>query len=194
MKLKGVVILIPLAQLPPASSILAGAEIGASHATILRESALRTRLPTVQLVLDLQCVESITASYLKQIVAVFEPAAQGQPEIYPLVANIASPDVRFELEAFLSGVDRAIQEITLRGEGFEPALLLGRLESSAADTYRELTERGPATAAELHERHASLASGQSTWNNRLVRLFELRLAHRQRVGRHWIYSPAYNLN
>jgi hypothetical protein len=174
--------------------MLAGAEIGASHATMLRERALATGLSTVGLVLDLQGVESITASYLKQIVAVFEPAAQGQPEIYPFVANIGSSDVRFELEAYLSGADRAMQEITLLGEGFGPASLLGRLESSAADTYRELTERGPATAAELHERHASLASGQSTWNNRLVRLFELRLAHRQRVGRHWIYRPAYNLN
>lgn len=185
---------IPLAQLPPASSILAGAEIGASHATMLRQRALEAGQSTVQLVLDVEGVESITASYLKQVVAVFEPAAPGQPEIYPFVTNIGSPDLRFELESFLSGVDRAIQEVVVRDGRFEPASLLGRLESSAADTYRELTERGPATAAELHERHASMASGQSTWNNRLVRLFELRLAHRQRAGRQWIYRPAYNLN
>ncbi len=185
---------IPLAQLPPASSILAGAEIGASHATMLRERALGTGQPTVRLVLDVQGVESITASYLKQVFAVFEPAAPGQPEIYPFIANIGSQDLRFELESFLSGVDRAIQEVALRDGRFEPTALLGRLESSAAETYRELTERGPATAAELHERHASMASGQSTWNNRLVRLFELRLAHRQRAGRQWIYRPAYNLN
>ncbi len=70
---------IPLVQLPPASSILAGAEIGASHATILRQLALEAGQSTVQLVLDVEGVESITASYLKQVIAVFEPAALGQP-------------------------------------------------------------------------------------------------------------------
>lgn len=184
---------IQLSQLPPASSMLAGAEIGASHAEILKQEARAAGCSPVQLVLDAVGVESATASYLKQIVKVFEPAVQGEPEIYPFVANIGSDDLRFEFEAYLTGADHAWQEVTLRKDGFKPGALLGRLEASAKLTYAELMERGPATAAELHERHADEASGQSTWNNRLMRLFELRLAHRERSGRNWIYRPAYNL-
>ncbi len=193
MKIKDDVILIRLAKLPPASSILAGAEIGVSHAELLRKEARASAPSPVQLVLDMTGVESATASYLKQVVEVFKPAEVGEPEIYPLVANIGSKDLRFEIESYFAGIDRALQEVTVRKSSFVAGALLGRLESSAAETYRELMERGPASAADLHERHASQASGQSTWNNRLVRLFELRLAHRERVGRHWIYRPAHQL-
>lgn len=186
-------ILIRLAKLPPASSILAGAEIGLSHAELLRKEARISDSSPVQLVMDMDGVESTTASYLKQIVKVFAPATAGEPEIYPFVANIGSEDLRFEIESYCAGVDRALQEVTVRKSGFAAGALLGRLESSAAETYRELTERGPASAADLHERNASQASGQSTWNNRLMRLFELRLVHRERVGRHWIYRSAHQL-
>jgi hypothetical protein len=182
-----------LCQLPPSSSILAGAILGEHHACALSEQAIALSAPAVRIVLDFHGVESVTASYLKAFFKVFAPAAAHGVQLYPLVANLDTIDLRFELESYLAGRDLAIQEVALDSGAVSPTAVVGQLDDSAQQAYRELNELGAATAGALHDRNPSVASKQTLWNNRLVRLFQLRLAHRTRVGRQWVYQPAFNL-
>ncbi len=184
---------IQLAQLPPAGSVLAGATLGDNHAAEITRLATTQGKPALSVVLDFAGVESITASYLKAVFKVFVADWNSPVQLYPLVANVGSADLRYELESYLSGKDRALQEVSLVGDNVIPVTMVGRLESSAADAYQQLNAVGPTSAAGLHERNPEKASNQTAWNNRLTKLFELRLAHRERVGRNWIYHSALKI-
>lgn len=181
-----------LSNLPPANSILAGAILGEHHANALVQQATALALPAVKIVLDFHGIDSVTASYLKALFRVFAPDANHGLQLYPVVANLGTGDLRYELESYLKERDFAVQEVLVEAGTLVPTTVIGRLEDSAQQTYRDLHELGSTTAGTLHERNP-IASKQTLWNNRLTRLFELRLAHRFRVGRQWVYQPAFNL-
>jgi hypothetical protein len=182
-----------LSQLPPTTSILAGATLGERHAEIITGIAAALNHAAVRVVLDFQGAESVTASYLKALFKAFAAGSDSKVQLYPLVANVGASDLRYELESYLNGRDFAVQQVTVSDGIIRPTETIGRLDLSAAEAYRELNTMGTSTAAVLHERNPSAASSQTAWNNRLVKLFELRLAHRTRVGRHWVYQSAFNL-
>lgn len=183
-----------LSQLSPAGTILAGALQGEYHAQTLIALAATQDGAAVSIVLDLQGVEAVTASYLKALFKAFASReAEGGLQIYPLVANLGKADLRYELESYLNARDLAAQAVQAVQDSFSPTEILGKLDPSATDAYQQLQSIGPSTAAHLHERNPKAALGQTTWNNRLMRLFELRLVHRTRSGRNWVYQPAFNL-
>ena len=184
---------IVLSQLPPATSILAGATLGESHAQLIAQTAALMHLSAVKVVLDFQGTESVTASYLKALFKAFVPDEPVSPQLYPLVTNVAAGDLAFEIESFLRDRNFAVQQVTVADGAIQPGQPLGQLDESALAAYRELELLSEGTAAKLHERNPAAASNQTAWNNRLTKLFELRLAHRTRVGRHWVYQPAYSL-
>jgi hypothetical protein len=193
MNKSGSVIQVILSQLSPAGSVLAGASLGEHHATdILTMSQAQSAL-AVQVILDFSGAESVTASYLKALFKIFTTEPDAPQQLYPMVANITNTDLRFELESYLNGKDLALREVSVANGQVTPGGMIGRLEPSADEAYQELIAIGPTTAATLHDRNPLKASNQTAWNNRLVKLFELRLAHRERVGRNWIYQSALNL-
>lgn len=184
---------IILSQLPPASSILAGASLGESHSAIILQMATALNLAAVKVILDFQGTESATASYLKALFKIFTADDGAKTQLYPLVTNVEPGDLGFEIESFLRERGLAVQQVAVVDGVITPIDTLGSLDLSARAAYDELIALNESTASNLHERNPRDASSQTAWNNRLVKLFELRLAHRTRVGRHWMYQPAFNL-
>ena len=184
---------ICIANLKPFSPRLHGATIGEEHARQLRE--LITNHPDSEdsVILDFSSVEGASASYLKRLVHPFFALA-GDPEclprdVAPIVVNIESTDLKEEIEDHLAGKGRAIVLADRNPKRPRFRQLLGRLDGAAAETFRELQALKKATAAELYELHREETTNQTSWNNRLVQLVEMRIARRTRVGRFWVYEP-----
>lgn len=167
----------------------------------------------LDVVLDMDEVETATASYLKATflyllrragaveAGVLRPldrsvqardqvgrASQAALNIFPMVAGL-SPDVREELDELLVGRKlSALEVVELEGQRILQARLRGVREGIVVDTLRILMREGEATAAQLFERYGS-GINVTGWNNRLADLHWLRLARRRKEGRFWIYAP-----
>lgn len=189
---------ISVAKLQPPSRRLTGATIGQSHADQVRELLSRATPSAPEIViLDFAGVESATASYLKRLLAPFfaPPTDAGafKAEVFPIATRVEHSDLREDLQDYLAGKGLALIEADTPAGKPKFRQLLGRLDRAALETFEELRELKTTTAAQLYERHRKETTNQTAWNNRLAQLVALRVAHRIRDGRFWIYQPTVSL-
>lgn len=184
---------ISIANLEPKSDRLHGAAVGDRHAQQVRAAIASLPEDKAAVALDFNGIQSATASYLKRLLDPFfapinDPEGFSR-EIAPILTNVHSSDLKEELEDFLTGKGRVLIIADRQPTPPKFQAMLGRLDGAARETFRELQELKRATAAELFERHRDDTTNQTAWNNRLVQLVEMRIAHRSRQGRFWIYEP-----
>lgn len=185
---------ISVAKLKPGTGRLTGATIGQSHADqLLAQLKAATSSDPQIVVFDFAGIESASASYLKRLLAPFFPPADNasapNPELFPLATRIEHPDLREDLQEYLSGKGLALIEADTQAGRPKFRNLLGRLDRAAMETLDELRKLKSTTAAQLYERHRKETTNQTAWNNRLAQLVAMRVAHRIRDGRFWIYEP-----
>jgi hypothetical protein len=184
---------ICIAKLKPFGPRLHGAAIGEEHARLVRDLIIRHPESDDSIVLDFSQVQGASASYLKRLLHPFF-APPSDPEslprqIAPIAINVEAADLKEELHDYLAGKGHAMVLADRLPKRPRFRQLLGRLDGAAAETFRELQALKKSTAAELYERHRQETTNQTSWNNRLVQLVELRIARRARVGRFWVYEP-----
>lgn len=187
-------ITICIAKLSPLSLRLTGATIGQAHAEqVLAQIKTVTHSSPQLVVFDFVGIESASASYLKRLLAPFFPAPNdvGAPktEAFPVVVKVDHADLREDLQEYLAGKGIALIEASMSSTGPKFKCLLGRLDRAASETFDELRTLKSTTAAQLYERHRNETTNQTAWNNRLAQLVDMRVAHRTRDGRFWIYQP-----
>jgi hypothetical protein len=188
------VLTIRIAKLKPFSKRLTGATLGEAHAKLVRSLVPTTAAEQADaVILDFAGVESASASYLKRLINPFfasPPDPESFPqEVSPILTNVESSDLKEEIEDYLVGKGRVLIVADARQDRPKFQHLLGRLDGAAAETFEDLRELKQCTAAQLYERHREATTNQTAWNNRLVQLVDMRIAHRSREGRFWIYEP-----
>lgn len=185
---------VGIGQLKPAGKRLNGGVTGEAHFEQMRRLVEGHCTPKVEVVLlDFSGVEGASASYLKRLLNPFFSAVDDLAglhwDLYPVAINVDSPDLREDLEAYLVAHERVLVVGRLVKGIVVFDGLLGRLAGAAAETFKELRERGRATAEELYKVNPAGMRNQTAWNNRLAQLVELRIARRVRDGRIWTYEP-----
>lgn len=154
---------------------------------------------------DFSEAEAVNGSYLRA--TVFWSIRCGQADVrnempvsggatmpvrpYPLFPVISGcvPDVISEISEFI--VPRNLALLIIRS-GIAPAIqkasIIGHLDKFLGDTLYLLSETGGGTAQQL-----AMSSSEkitvNAWSNRLLDLYLLRLIHRERSGKFWIYKP-----
>lgn len=188
---------IRIANLKPFSPRLHGSTIGGDHARQVQALVADHSQPTDSVVLDFAGVEGATDSYLKRIFNPFFASPGDQDsfprEIFPVLTNVDSTDLQEDIEGYLAGKNRVLILADRSEDQPKFRQLLGRLEGAAGETFQELQVMGKSTAAQLFDRHREQSTNQTSWNNRLVQLVEMRIARRNRDGRFWIYEPTVQL-
>jgi hypothetical protein len=185
---------ISVAKLQPPSQRLTGATIGLAHAEqVLAQLKAATPSDPQLVVFDFVGIESASASYLKRLLAPFFPAADEpsapRTDAFPVVVKVDHADLREDLQDYLAGKGLALIEADMPSARPKFKRLLGRLDRAASETFDELRTLKSTTAAQLYERHRNETTNQTAWNNRLAQLVAIRVAHRIRDGRFWIYQP-----
>ena len=183
---------IEVKKMNPAGAELNGATMGEAHVAELR--GLIMAAPSEgQVLLDFDGVASASASYLKRILNPFfvplSDAESFRREVFPVISNLNSKDLREDMEAYLASSERVLILAEKTEAGVQFLDLLGPLDGAAAETFTALRNLKTATAAQLYFRDKDRMSNQTAWNNRLARLVEMRIARRRREGRNWIYQP-----
>lgn len=193
-----------------------GATLGQEHRRPLVELLDRNLVrdggqSVAVVVLDFFGIESASASYIKAtLVALAQagerasrenPESLAEPEpdalpplpIYPMVAGLA-PDVADEIDLVLRDTRGACFEaLACTATGVARAAVRGPVEDGLRWTLELLARTRVVTATQLHEQFSYDRTGRAravtvtAWNNRLAELNRLRLAHRTRQGRQWLY-------
>ena len=186
----------------PRRPYLLGATLGQDLMAQVQSDLNLAEQEDCALILDLEEVAAINASFLKA--TVFWAFQCGQAEarkehaasterwsirplrLFPIVSKCTG-EVKEEVDEFFRGRNCPLLQL---GEK-DNATVLGALDAALDRTRALLSAAGEATAAHL------AAQGQEKisingWNNRLADLHVLRLATRRREGKFWIYSPAEN--
>lgn len=190
---------------------LAGAALARSHLALLRAELRQHRDQEGPLVtvLDFSRIESLTSSYVKFSVlwllqcgeksvgadAYEDPGDGSIPvalPVYPILAHL-SEEVRGEIEVVLRSEQLCCLEATeAQGEDVVDVTVLGPLDRTLRTTLRRVSEEKTTTATALHTKYDD-GINVTGWNNRLSDLHRLRLLHRYKEGRQWIYMPLAEL-
>lgn len=184
---------IVVQKLKPASAELNGATMGEAHALELRGLIMEAPSES-QVLIDFEGIMSASASYLKRILNPFfvplSDAESFRREVFPVVSNLNSKDLREDMEAYLASSERVLILASEMQKGVQYVDLIGPLDGAAAETFTALCNLKTATAAQLYEQDKDRMTNQTAWNNRLAKLVEMRIARRSREGRIWIYQPS----
>lgn len=184
---------VEIKKLRPISVELNGATLGEAHATELRGQIMASPSES-RVLLDFAGVAGASASYMKRILNPFfvplTDAESFRREVFPVVSNLDSKDLREDMEAYLASNERVLILAKEAGTEVQFVDLLGPLDGAAAETFTALCDLKTATAAQLYLRDKTRMSNQTAWNNRLANLVERRIARRYREGRIWIYQPS----
>jgi len=187
------VLRIEVKKLKPVSPELNGATMGEAHALELRHLIMAAPSES-QVLMDFQGIASASASYLKRMLNPFfvplSDAESFRREVFPVVSNLSSKDLREDMEAYLASSERVLVLASETQNGVQYIDLLGPLDGAAAETFTALCNLKTATAAQLYEQDKDRMANQTAWNNRLAKLVEMRIARRYREGRIWIYQPS----
>lgn len=125
--------------------------------------------PKGVLILDFDGVADASASFLRESILAFRDYARSyQPELFPVLANIA-PSIFEEFDLLLRERREAMLACRTDGAGRpgEPAVL-GVLDRALADTLDQIRARGSLTLSDL--RQAAPDINPTTWSNRLANL------------------------
>lgn len=192
-----------------------GATLGQEHrrplVDFLEREFGRASKQSIVVILDFFGIESTSASYIKEtLVALAQAGERASREntevvtaagpdvvpplpIYPMVAGLA-PDVADEIDLVLRDTHGACFEaLACTASGVARAAVRALIEDGLRWTLELLAGARVATATQLHEQFPYDRSGPAravtvtAWNNRLAELHRLRLAHRTRQGRQWLY-------
>lgn len=184
---------ILVSELKPQSTRLAGSAIGEKHLQQVLAILDSANSSDQLAIFDFDKVESVTASYLKRLLNPFLAARNSGESIahhfFPIVVNVEAGDLLEDLEDYLIGKDQALVIAAFYASELHFVRLLGRLDGAASETFDELRRHKNVTAQMLFDLHPDRTTNQTAWNNRLAQLVTLRLAHRHREGRFWIYQP-----
>jgi hypothetical protein len=133
---------------------------------------------------DWSGIEIATGSYLK---AAYLPIFR-VPHCVPILTAGVSRDIREELELALETETRPIFLLE-RGRKTDLSLI-GHLDEAYKSTLEALAKKRYASASELHigSLGRSPQIGKTAWINRLNRMFEMGLIHRNKVGKGYRYS------
>lgn len=183
---------ISLCQLKPKTGILAGAALGEKHGQQIAAMILiHSGHKEVAVLLDFRDVHAVTPSYLKQTLPPLyggtntDPSAPRTVPLYCNLSSSAEDDVHhFLLAQRLPGL---VVQLKSSGHAFQKRI--GLLEATANETLFRLSGIHAGSAADLMATTGGSAIALTAWNNRLAELFRLRLATREKRGRHWIYKP-----
>lgn len=200
---------IRVAELPEASTHLVGATLGQLHAR-----AVASRLPGAEAdhticLLDFTGAETATASYLKAFVLALVRASQaGVVAMEGAAPPKETPGNLPPLNAFVTvtGLSGEIAEELVEvcasqrvpvceakkwtGRDLGAVAVHGPVDRALWETLEAVSVAGPSTATSLSETHRRRVRITVTgWNNRLAELHRLRLVHRGREGRQWVYAP-----
>jgi hypothetical protein len=182
---------IPFHQLRPKTDVLAGAALGEKHSHQIASIILaqRARADTA-VVLDFRDIQAVTSSYLRQtLLPLYGSSDDALPSrVVPLYCNL-SPSTEDDLHHFLLAHRLPALVVRVKGRTTEFQKRLGWLEATANETLSRLSKIHAGSAADLMASTGRTAIALTAWNNRLAELFRLRLATREKRGRHWIYKP-----
>lgn len=146
---------------------------------------------TIVVALDFRNVELATASFLGEAVIHFRDHLRlGRAPAYLVAANL-SHRVAEELDDLLNRAADALLCCSLTLDGLlSDARLLGTLEPKLKTTFDLVTEKGKATANQLHAAAVEgTAVGTTAWNNRLSALVAKSLLIEIPQGRAKTYIP-----
>ncbi|WP_309710881.1 hypothetical protein [Armatimonas sp.] len=155
-------------------------------------------------VLDFSGIESLTSSYTKSSIlwllrcgeksvgaSVYDDPGDGSlPVALPIYLILAhlSDEVREEIEVVLRAEQLCcLVAVETKGESVLTVSILGSLDRTLRTTLRRVEVETETTAAALHAKHDDDIN-VTGWNNRLSDLHRLRLLHRRKEGRQWIYA------
>lgn len=201
-------ITFPLIQSPGDEPIHAwGRPMADAHMAPLYDSLkLDSRKQRIEhaVILDYSKIVSTTTSYVKGSFLRLLQSGQlySNPERYPSLEDpgliswnvyplifAANDEIIDEFHAVLRLYNAVcLEAIKFDQRGIYSARLHGNIDDVSQRALRLLQANGPSTAGELHSSHPDGVS-LNAWINRLNDLVALRLAHRKRDGRRWLYSP-----
>jgi hypothetical protein len=128
-----------------------------------------TASPKGTLILDFTGIDSASGSFLRESILAFRDYARAyQPELFPVLANIAD-DVREEFDTLLRDRGEAMPSCSLDASGTPiEAYILGVLEPGLRQTLEAIRQRGQVTLMDLRETSAETKA--TTWSNRIASL------------------------
>ena len=113
--------------------------------------------------------------------------------VVPFVTGLGN-DVRAEFELYLPAIEApCLEALDWNEEEVACARVLKKLEPTLIRTLRILSADHPKTAGELCDAHPEEKVNLTAWNNRLMELYRLRLAVREKQGRQWLYRPVFQM-
>jgi hypothetical protein len=179
-------------QLKPSTDVLAGAALGEKHSHQIASiiSAQRARADAA-VVLDFRDIQAVTPSYLRQTLLPLYGSGSGEAlpsRVLPLYSNL-SPSTEDDLHHFLLAHRLPALVVRVKGRTTAFQKRLGWFEATANETLSRLSNIHAGSASDLMATAGGTAVALTAWNNRLAELFRLRLATREKRGRHWIYKP-----
>ena len=188
----------------PAVPTALGATLGQDHMQKNEAELASAAEDDVALILDLNGVKGVNASYLKATVFWAmqcghaevqhrEPASSDRWAVRPLrlfpAVTGCSDEVASDVDEFFRGRNLAILHVDKRTDDhLVKGRVLGALDPVLELTLNGLLSVGAATAADLSNQSQEKIT-VSGWSNRLADLHLMRLATRRRDGKFWIYSP-----
>jgi hypothetical protein len=186
------VLTICFGDLKPKTDVLAGAALGEKHGGEI-ESAIAAQSAgrDIIVLLDFREIKAVTSSYLKQTVRRLHGdgnSGASEPRIFPLYCNL-SPSPEDDVHHFLLAHHLPGVLVRVKGNTATFERRLGWLEGAAQETLFRLSLINAGSAADVMATQGGSAIALTAWNNRLAELFRLRLATREKRGRHWIYKP-----
>lgn len=185
---------------------LAGSALARNHLAQLRTELYRHRdqKDPLVVVLDFSGIESLTSSYTKSSIlwllrcgeksvgaAVYDDPGDGLMPvalpIYPILVHLCD-EIREEIEVVLRAEQLCcLVAVETKEDSVLTASILGSLDRTLRATLRQVEAEAETTAAILHAKYGD-GINVTGWNNRLSDLHRLRLIHRRKEGRQWIYS------
>tara|TARA_R110002049_G_scaffold284015_2_gene464541 strand:- start:1268 stop:1900 length:633 start_codon:yes stop_codon:yes gene_type:complete len=198
--------MIPLViNLQPNRKLLFGSSAAEADLAQLIKMIQGASRPETLVNFDFSEVEAVNGSYLRatlfwaircgQADARNElPVTGGEPvpiRPYPLfpVVSGCNPEVATEISEFI--VPRKVATLLVES-GTLPAIgkarIVGHIDKSLGDTLSLLAAIRGGTAKDLANA-SSEAITVNAWSNRLLDLYQLRIVHRERSGKFWIYRP-----
>ncbi|MFO1486407.1 MAG: hypothetical protein U1F71_23795 [Verrucomicrobiaceae bacterium] len=117
-----------------------------------------------------------------------EPVPVRPYPFFPVVSG-CTPEIAAEISEFIVPRSLAILMVRL---GTLPAIkkasIIGHIDKFLGETLSLLSEIGGGTAQKLADSSPEKIT-VNAWSNRLLDLYLLRLVHRERSGKFWIYKP-----
>jgi hypothetical protein len=179
---------------PDEDPILAGRLTGKRTFLRLLEEMPPIHEPTI-VILDFRNVDLATSSFLSEaVLPIRDHLILRQPPGYVVVANLVE-NVAEELDELLRRSGDAILSCAASQQGkLTKAHLIGKLEPKLLETFNMISNKGEASAVELHSKSkGSNGIGPTAWNNRLAALASKSLLVEIPHGRTKKYRPVVEI-